>query len=212
MTKGNKVKVISLMSQKGGSGKTTLAIHLAVCAMEHGEKVGIIDTDMQQSSTYWGQIREGKEPVVATADAGVCADIIDTASSEGFTYLVIDTAPHAAPEAAIIARLSDLIVMPCRPSVIDITAASRTADIARAARRKGLFVLNGVTKRTREIDEATDYLKKLKFEISNTSITNRLSLSRALSTGKSVTEFEEDGKASEEIISLWLEIKEMIDG
>lgn len=200
------------MSQKGGSGKTTLAIHLAVCAMEHGEKVGIIDTDMQQSATYWGQIRGGKDPVVATAAPGAVADIIDTASSEGYTCIIIDTAPHAAPEATVVARLSDLIVMPCRPSIIDITAAARTADIARAARTKGIFVLNGAVKRTREIEEATEYLKKLNFEVSDTLIANRLSLSRALSSGRSVTEFEADGKASEEIVQLWLEIKGIIHG
>src|SRR3954454_15016760 len=98
------MQILAFLSQKGGSTKTTLCVHIAVAAMETGLKVLIVDTDPQQSATVWSNAREADEPMVATVAVSDLARVLDAAKAEGIDLVVVDTAPHAAPEAARIAR------------------------------------------------------------------------------------------------------------
>ena len=91
------MKTISFMSQKGGSGKTTLSVHLAVAAKEAGEKVFIVDTDIQKSATTWSEARNQELPIVATVAAIDIQRVLDAGRHDAMTLAIIDTAPHAAP-------------------------------------------------------------------------------------------------------------------
>ena len=87
---------IAIVSQKGGSGKTTLAVHLAAAATSAGKVSCIIDTDPQATATQWGTWRSDKAPeVIDSAPPRVHAKV-DAAKSQGATFIVIDTPPHAA--------------------------------------------------------------------------------------------------------------------
>ncbi|MCW3641544.1 AAA family ATPase, partial [Burkholderia cenocepacia] len=98
------MKKIAFLAQKGGSGKTTLAVHTAVAATEAGESVVVIDTDPQKSATVWGDARSQEVPIVATAAASELGRVLEAADQERMTLAIVDTAPHAAPDATRIVR------------------------------------------------------------------------------------------------------------
>jgi chromosome partitioning protein len=197
------MRILAFQSQKGGSGKTTLACHVAVAAHEAGQRVVLIDTDPQQSATVWGQAREAAEPVIATASVSDLARVLAAAEAELIDLAVIDSAPHAAPDAGRIARAADLVVIPCRPSAFDIAAAEGAVRIITAAGARAVFVLSACPFRAPEIAETRAALAVYGLPVAPVEITDRRAFSRALATGRAVTEFEADGKAAEEIRALW---------
>jgi chromosome partitioning protein len=197
------MKIIAFLSQKGGSGKTTLAVHTAVAAHEAGRRVVVIDTDPQRSATVWSEARQAFEPVVATAAPSELARVLKAARDEKMNLAIIDTAPHAAPEAASIARAADFVVIPCRPTAFDLAAAGSAAAIVNAAKARGAFVLSACPFRAPEISETRAALADYGLPVAPTEITDRRAFSRAVASGRAVTEFEADGKAAEEIRAFW---------
>lgn len=204
------MKTIAFLGQKGGSGKTTLAVHIAVAAHEASEKVVLIDTDPQKSATIWGENREFNYPIVATVSASDLTKVLNAAKAEDLTLAIIDTSPHAAPEATKIAREVDLVVIPCRPTAFDIAAVANAVKIIKAANVKFVFVLSACPFRSPEIEETRELLKQYTAPIAPTAIIDRRSFARAIAGGKAVTEFEVDGKAALEIKTLWNWLKEQI--
>ena len=132
------MKSIAFLSQKGGSGKTTLAVHTAVAAQEAREKVFLIDTDPQKSATVWGDAREAEKPAVITISAGELDKVLKAGAEDKMSLAIIDTAPHTAPDAARIAKSVDLVVIPCRPTAFDLAAVSNAVEIVRAAKKRKL--------------------------------------------------------------------------
>ncbi len=204
------MKKIAFLSQKGGSGKTTLAVHTAVAAHEAGERVVVIDTDPQKSATVWGEARNQDAPVVATAAATELVRVLDAAQQEHMTLAIVDTAPHAAPDAARIVRVVDLVVIPCRPTAFDIAAAGSAVDIVKAAGVEAVFVLSACPFRSPEIAETRAVLAEYGLPIVPIEIVDRRAFARAVATGRAVTEFESDGKAAGEIRALWNWLKEQM--
>lgn len=205
------MKKIAFLSQKGGSGKTTLAVHTAVAAHENGEHVLIIDTDPQKSATIWSDHRDYEYPIVATAPASDVKKVLNAAKEEDISLVIIDTAPHAAPDATRIAKEVDLVVIPCRPTAFDIAAASSAVNIVKAANTKFVFVLSACPFRSPEIEETRELLTKdYQALVAPTAIIDRRAFARAIASGKAVTEFESDGKAALEIKSLWNWLKTQI--
>lgn len=202
------MKKIAFLSQKGGSGKTTLAVHTAVAASEAGERVVVIDTDPQKSATVWGGARREEAPIVATAAASELLKVLEVASLERMTLAIVDTAPHAAPDATKIVRAVDLVVIPCRPTAFDIAAAGSAVDIVKAAGVPAVFVLSACPFRSPEIAETRAVLAQYGLPISPIEITDRRAFSRAVATGRAVTEFESEGKAAGEIREFWNWLKE----
>src|SRR5487761_391589 len=94
------MQTLAFLSQKGGSGKTTLAVHTAVAAQEDGERVVIVDTDLQKSATVWSEARKSDSPAVAPVAAAALSEVMTAARHDAMTLCIIDTAPHAAPDAA----------------------------------------------------------------------------------------------------------------
>ena len=204
------MQILSFLSQKGGSGKTTLSVHTAVAAHEGGAAVVVIDTDPQKSATVWGDAREAKAPIVATASVSELGRVLDAARTEGMQLAVVDAAPHAAPEAAKIARASSLVIIPCRPSAFDIAAAEAAVRIVKASGAKAAFVLSACPFRAPEIGETRQALAGYGLPVSPAEITDRRAFSRALATGRAVTEFETGGRAAEEIRALWTWLQEQM--
>jgi chromosome partitioning protein len=197
------VNIIAFLSQKGGSGKTTLVVHTAVAAQEAGMKALVVDTDPQRSATIWGDARQADEPMVATIGAGELDRMLAAAKAEGIGLVIVDTAPHAAPEAARIARTANLVLIPCRPTAFDVATAEAAAMIVRAAKVPSAFVLSACPVRAPEIAETRKALAGYGLAIAPWEITERRAFSRAVATGRAVTEFEADGRAAAEIRALW---------
>lgn len=204
------MKSIAFLSQKGGSGKTTLAVHTAVAAQEAGEKVVLIDTDPQKSATVWSEARQSETPIVATVAAGDLEKVLQAASHDKMNLAIVDTAPHTAPDAARIARAVDLIVIPCRPTAFDLAAVSNAVEIVRAAKKSAVLVLSACPFRSPEISETRQVLSEYGLPVCPYDITDRRAFSRAVATGRAVTEFEEEGKAAAEIRALWVWLKEQM--
>ncbi len=205
------MQTITFLSQKGGSGKTTLAVHSAVAAQEDGARVLIIDTDVQQSAATWRESRVEPLPLVAPVTVAQLEDVMAAARHDGITYCIIDTAPHATPEAARVAAAVDLVLIPCRPTAFDLAAAGSAVQIVRAAGVRAAFVLSACPFRAPEIVETRHVLETFGFPIAPAVITDRRAFARAVATGRAVTEFESEGKAAEEIRALWTWIKEQLD-
>jgi chromosome partitioning protein len=204
------MKIVAFLSQKGGSGKTTLVVHTAVAAHEAGRKVVVLDTDPQKSASTWSDARGGAEPVVATAAPSEMPRVLKAAREERMDLVIVDTAPHAAPEASGIARLTDLVLIPCRPTAFDLAAAGNAASIVKAAKVSGAFVLSACPFRAPEIAEAREALAGYGLPVVPPEITDRRAFARAVATGRAVTEFEADGRAAVEIRALWAWIREQI--
>jgi chromosome partitioning protein len=200
------MRSIAFLSQKGGSGKTTLAVHTAVAAQGAGERVVLIDTDPQSSALAWAQARKDEHPAVHKSIASGLTKLLEKARSEDRTLAVIDTPPHAVPGVDLIARTPDFLVIPCRPSVLDLAAISSSVHLARASGRPAVLVLNACNPRAPEVEQSKILLARHGFPVAPVDVEHRRAFSRALSTGSAVTEFEPRGKGAEEIIALceWL--------
>lgn len=204
------MQTVAFYSQKGGSGKTTLTVHTAVAASEAGERVVVVDTDRQQSAMMWRETREQDAPVVVAVAASSLEDVMNAARHDAMTLCIVDTAPHIAPDAARVAAVADLVIIPCRPTAFDLAAAASAVEIIRAAKVPAAFVLSACPFRAPEIEEARSALAVHGFPIAPVAITDRRAFSRAVATGRAVTEFEADSKAAEEIRALWNWIKEQL--
>jgi len=196
------MNVIAFLSQKGGSGKTTLSVHTAVAAEATGERVCVIDADPQESATAWASAREAGTPIVATAQAGELDAALRAAEGEGMTLAVVYAPPHAAPAAGQIARRSELVLIPVRPSAFDLAAVPKV---------RGAFVLSACPFRAPEIGETRAALEAYGLPIVPGEITDRRAFARAVTTGSAVTEFEAEGRAAEEIRALWAWIKDTLE-
>lgn len=202
------MRKIAFLAQKGGSGKTTLAVHTAVAAAEAGETVVVIDTDPQKSATVWSNARAQETPVVATAAVTYLGRVIEAANQEQMTLAIVDTAPHAAPAATHIVRAVDLVVIPVRPTAFDVAAVGSAVDIVKAAGVRAVFVLSACPFRSPEIAETRTVLAEYGLPVAPTEIIDRRAFARAVATGRSVTEFESDGKAAIEIRAFWMWLRE----
>jgi chromosome partitioning protein len=196
------MQTLALFSQKGGTGKTTLAVHLAVAAGETGLRVAIADTDPQRSATTWGVARQGQPPIVATISPGELRRVVAAAEQDGIGLLIVDSAPHASPDAPQIARTADAVLIPCRPSMFDLAAVGSAVEIVRAAGVPAALVLNECPARAPEIAAARQALASFGLPVADVEIAERRAFARAVATGRAVTEFDAEGKAADEIRAL----------
>lgn len=196
------MKTIAIISQKGGSGKTTLGVHLAVCAEMNGKNTVIIDLDPQASSVAWKQSRKNETPDVLAAQPEQLAALLDKARKIKTDLVLVDTAPHSDKAAAVAAQFADLVLIPCRPSILDINAIQSTLNILKLVDTKTAIVLNAIPSHGAREQEARDALETLA-PIAPVAIYNRVAYFDAMNDGRSVQEYDPRGKASEEIQSLY---------
>jgi chromosome partitioning protein len=197
------MKVISILSQKGGATKTSLAIHLAVAAIQDGKEAMIIDLDPQASATRWKDLRSEDTPVVVSAQASRLAQNLDVARSAGADLIIIDTAPHSDSIAATAARSADLILIPTRCSIFDIQTVPSTVDIAKFAGKPTAIVLTAIPHRGMSAEQAKEALEPLGIEICPYTTGDRAAYKNAPTSGLVAAEYEPKGKAAEEIQVLY---------
>lgn len=192
------MKTVAIISQKGGAGKTTLALHLATSSSLAGRNTAIIDLDPQASAANWGDRREADLPVVLSAHASRLAHEIRRVREMEGDLLIIDTAPHSDSAALEAAKAADLILVPCRPAILDIEAISNTLDLVKTTGTPIFVVMNAVAPQGSEAAEATEAIAGLEVSVSPVALHQRVAFSRALITGQSAEEFEPAGKAARE--------------
>lgn len=202
-------RVIAVISQKGGSGKSTLSINIASAAHKRGLKVAIADTDTQQSVYRWYKRRAQKHPmpVVKPVFASGIAEFLEKSRRLGLDLAIIDTAPNSDHESIAIADAADLILIPTAPSLMDITALARTYNVVRATQKPAFAVLNKCPPRGSRIDQARRALQEgFKFQVAQVQIGERVAAQDAYAAGATVHEFEPDGLSAAEFDALFREI------
>ena len=130
--------VIAIIAQKGGTGKTTLALSMAVAAHRAGRTAAIIDLDPQASASNWGDRRKANQPAIVSAQPARLPQILEAAEESGADLIVIDTPPRAEQAAIAAARAAHLVLVPCRPSIFDLETFSTTLDLIAAVGSKPL--------------------------------------------------------------------------
>jgi chromosome partitioning protein len=195
------MKTFAVISQKGGVGKSTLAVHLAALAAET-QKVVLMDLDPQGSAMEWGSRRGDRPPDIMPAHPASLAREIERAGTDGYNLAIIDTAPHADHAALQAARNADLIVVPCRPATFDLAAISATLDLCKLANRQAVVVINAAPIRSRVVQEAIDAITEKGGTISPVVIRQRVAYQHCLIDGRTAGEFEPGGQAASEIAEL----------
>ena len=200
-------KVITISQQKGGTGKTTLAVHLAMGFVKyHNYKVAVVDTDPQGSLGKWFMIRSEKK---------ISNDNLTfkTASLWGAQYesktlkkdhdvVIIDTPPKIESDARPAIEASDLVLIPMTPSHVDFWATEAIIDIAKKAKKKIMIQVNRANQRSKMVVKTNEYIKSINVPAVETIIGHRQIYAASMGEGKTAMEKQKNGKASEEIKKL----------
>ena len=194
---------VGIVSQKGGVGKTTLAFNLAVAAELAGNAALIVDLDPQASAVAWGDSREAETPVVVSAEAARLVEVLTTANKHSAALCFIDTAPHGESPALAAARAADLVLIPCRPSILDLRAITASQTIAQLADTPAAVVLYGVPASGSLAKEAQTALQTHGLPVAPVRIGHRAAFVHAATVGQGVQEYEPRGKAAGEIARLY---------
>ena len=209
------MKIIALLARKGGVGKSTIGIHMGVLAEASGLRVIFFDLDPQRSLAAWWQSRAGDTPALVETDARRLPGLLAEATAEGFDLAVIDTPPAVSFETAQVAAAADLVLIPLRPSILDIYAVESTIAVVKAARAETLLVLNACVppKEAGEAPTTTEARRALEtigVPLADTSLAQRMDYTRALNEGAAVTEFAPASRAAGEMARLWAEVKRRV--
>ncbi|MCF8466799.1 MAG: ParA family protein [Sneathiella sp.] len=204
------MKVIAVASQKGGSGKTTLAGHLAVQAEMAGQgPVALVDTDPQGSLSEWWNEREAETPLFARTTVERLGADIGRMEKMGIKLLFVDTPPAITSTIANVIGLADLLIIPTRPSPHDLRAVGATVELAEGLNTPLIFVVNGATPRARITSEAAIALSQ-HGTLAPSVIHQRVDFASSMIDGRTTMELDPSSKSSDEISKLWSYIQERI--
>ena len=204
--------VIGIISQKGGVGKTTIAVNLAVAAEKRGINTVLLDLDPQCSAMTYGDERiknMGDEvgPDIASIQAGRLERVLQAVRNDGAELCVLDTPPYSSDIALAAVKASDVVVTPCRPSLLDIAAIKRTVEILNTAGKLnaafGLVSCCSPVPNHRAVaDQTQQALESFGLSVPAIRISQRNAFVHAATVGEGAVEYEPDGAAANEINGL----------
>jgi chromosome partitioning protein len=203
------MKVVAFVTQKGGTGKSSLAVSLAVAAHDSGQRVYVIDLDPQGTARNWFERRQADGLEVAALDAARLGDALAALRQQKFDLVILDTAGVDQPATSAAMLQADLCLIPARPSVADIEAARPTIRSLSKLGKSFAFVLNqcppGRSIRTSDAFRAL----QLMGAVAGTTVAMRADHLDALAQGLGVTERDPHGKAAGEVRELlqWLMLR-----
>lgn len=204
------MKVLAIVSRKGGAGKTTIALHLAVAAELHGLATAVFDLDPQASAALWSDHRGEKIPAVVPAQAPRLAALLAQARQNEADLVILDTAPHADGIASEAASHADAILIPCRPSALDLDAIGASIRLARHVDKPAYVVINAAPVQGVETDETRSALANAGVEIAPVVLHQRKAYAARMHEGRTAQEVEPKGKAASEISDLLLWVCEKV--
>ena len=197
------MRVIAIASQKGGSGKTTLAGHLAVQAERAGAgPVALIDADPQGSLADWWNERDDPTPVFVHTSQQRLEQDIERVRELGVDLLIIDTPPAITATISDVIRVSDVVLIPTRPSPHDLRSVGRTVELVEALSKPLIFVVNGATPRARITSEAAIALSQ-HGTLAPSIIHQRVDFAASMIDGRTVMELDPRSRSAKEIAKLW---------
>lgn len=206
------MKVLSIVSQKGGTGKTTLATHLSVEAERHGHIPALIDLDPQASAAKWGDHRAADSPAVVATPASRLKQWLEIAKNNEATLAIIDTPPNTESSILEIAKVSSLVLIPCQPSLADVDAIETTVTLVKIAEKPAYVVLSRVPANT-DLDIHARRAIRTNYDVAVApcQIGNRVGFIHAYNSGATVGELEPNSKSADEIHALYAYIAKQME-
>lgn len=208
-------KVIAVLNQKGGVGKTTLTVHLATALARSGERVLLVDADPQGSALDWSAARPGEPlfPVAGLPKASLHKDL--PALAADYTFVLIDGPPRVYDVARSAILASDLVLVPVQPSPYDVWAAKEIVDLLGEASvfkptLTAAFVVNRKIANTAIGRDVTDALAEYSIPVLEPAVCQRVSFAETAAGGQTVYDLPTDGPARREIDALAAEVRRIL--
>ncbi len=202
------MKTIVIASQKGGSGKTMLAAHLAVEAERAGDTAWLIDTDRQATLSLWHERRKADTPQRLDVPFARIADGLATLAAKDAAYCFIDTAPTISDQNTALLDLADLVLIPVRPSPSDLWAVAETVEQVKDAGKPFVFVITQAKHQASITAQAVAALSQ-HGRVAQAFVADRVAYAAAMTGGNTAPEVAAKGHAAEEIAALWHELKSL---
>ena len=214
MLGASKTKIVSILNQKGGAGKTTIATNLTRMLCELGYKALLVDSDPQGSARDWHAVtKKSIFPVIGLDRETLDNDIY---AINGYDIIIIDGAPQIAKLCTAAVKCSDLVVIPVQPSPYDLWACADLVDIIRARREVAYnrpdvaFLLSRVLKNTKLEGEAKEALQNYKVPLLSAFTSQRVAYPTTANDGLTVLD-SNDSKAIQEIKEITNEILKRLE-
>jgi chromosome partitioning protein len=207
------MQVIAIVNQKGGVGKTTLALHLATAFTQHDCGVVILDLDPQASAAAWKDYRKAEFPAVQSIQPVRLKRVLEECRSIGADIVILDTAPHSDGPALDAARSADLVLIPTLPSIIDLRAMGKTAELLKMANARSVFaLLNNVPAQASDANAAAAFIpEEYGLAVAPVRLGTRMIYKRSLVEGQTAQEAEPVSKAAEEVEKLYEWVRQQLD-
>ena len=203
--------VVSIAQQKGGAGKTTLAVQLGIAWLTMGRRVAMLDIDPQASLFTWFNIRrrrlgdEGGGLLVQGLSGWRLGAGLGRLRGER-DLILVDSPPHAESDARAAIREADLALVPCQPNALDVWASAATLELAQAARTDALLVLNRVPPRGRAAEQMQKEIAAQRWPLAAALLGNRQAFAASIGEGRGVAETAPKSTAGQEIAALAAEV------
>ena len=203
---------IAIVAEKGGVGKTTIALNLAVAAVQKRHSVVVIDVDAQATASKWTDRRKEEHPWIVPTHAARIGATIEKARAQGVNFVIIDTPPHSSSDAAEAARNADLVLVPVEPHLFTLETLPKLADLLKlAGNTPGLFVVSKAATQGSEGTQTVEYMKAQGLSVCPIILYMRAAHRHATNIGKGTLEYEADSKASQELLQLYMYTIQFVD-
>ena len=197
------MRILTIASQKGGAGKTTLSAHLAVEAKRTGAgPVAVVDTDPQGSLAAWWNTRQADTPLFAAVEMSQLAAHLKRLDEQGMQLVVIDTPPALTSIIERTIQAAHLILIPARPSPHDLRAVVTIVEMVEQSNTPFCFVVNGATPRTTIAKDAVGALAA-HGKVAPVTVHHRIDFASSMIDGRTVGELEPQSRSAHEITQLW---------
>ena len=198
------MQVISLVSTKGGAGKTSISAGLAV---ELGAV--LLDLDPQRSACHWSERREFDTPVVTAVAPDRLRPVLEAAADQGVSVVVVDTPPRSSAAVLAAARVATLIVVPLRPQILDLETVAKTLELLSGVSPlpEVVAVLVAVPPRGPRIDQAREALQAMGVRVCPHTIGHRAAWGDSIALGLTPGEYQPRARAAAELrrLSDWIQ-------
>ena len=197
--------VVAVVAEKGGVGKTTLSLALAVAAVQAGRKVAVLDLDPQATAAQWTDRRTPEFPWVVATPATRLRAAIENAKGQGVDFLVVDTPPHAGTDAVEAARCADLVLVPMEPHLFSLETLPKLDNLLKLAGDvPATFVVSKCSVQGRESRDAAEFIKGQGFDVCPVTLHLRAAHRHAGNVGQTAQEYDPGGKAAEEAKQVYM--------
>ena len=207
------MKVLAIIGQKGGNGKTTTALGLAVAASLAGRPVAVIDLDPQATASNWSDRRGDETPAVVSCQVSRLAQVLDAAAKQGAKLAIIDTPGKSTDALIAAAKAADFVLMPIQPQLFDIETLGSLRDVLTlAGNPRSAVLVNRAPVQGKRHAETQEAAAAQGFTVCPTVVFSRAAHGDAGNLGKTAIEYDPNSKAAQEMAELYDYIAISLEG